>query len=134
MKQLLLLPAALVAMSVASCGPVTPADFSSYKQEQQGRMPKLAKAYRNGQTPAQVRASIKKEEIEVLGEETARRPINGWAQSSWESLQEQSSGAKVMRVDRFRSAGFSYMAPVLYFHRVFYDAKGRSSGWFVTSD
>jgi hypothetical protein len=125
---------ALFAIMLASCGPITPTDFSSYKQQQQGRMPKLAKVYCNGQTPDQVRASIKKEKVEVFGEETALRPKEGWASRSWEALQEQSTGVNVMRVDRFRSTGFSSMAPVLYFHRVFYDAKGRSCGWHVTSD
>jgi len=123
-----------MAMLSAACGPMTPADYAASKQRMEANMPELKTAYRNGQTPAQIRQSIKKTGLKSFGEETTYRPANGWAPSSWPSYFEQSGGSKVSKVERFQFAGARLLSPVLYFHRVYYNAKGLSCGWYVTQD
>jgi hypothetical protein len=135
MKFLLSLCFALIVGSLASCGPMTLEEYNASKSKQQQEYPKLLSIYRKGQSPAQVRASLQKAKLSpLLGERTAHRPTTGWANRSWELYEEQSTRSRVTRVDRFAFGGISYMAPVVYYHRVFYDGQGRSSGWYVTHD
>ena len=71
----------------------------------------------------------------MLSDETKYRPTNGWAPRSWELLHEQANHVTVARVDRFSFGDMTgYLAAVVYFHRVYYDAKGRSVGWYVTQN
>lgn len=136
MKALLFSLIALLIIALASCSPMTPADYSASEVEQRQTYPKLQTVYHNGQTPGQIREAIKKAGIKpMLSDETKYRPASGWAPRSWELLHEEANHVEVARVDRFSFGGMTgYLAGVVYFHRVYYDAKGRSVGWYVTHD
>lgn len=135
MKSLSSLIAIALLLALPSCGPMGPSDYSASQSEQRQAYPKLQSVYRSGQTPAQIRASIKKAGIKpMLSDETAYRPAAGWAPRSWELLHEQTNQVEVARVDRFAFGGISGMAAMVYYHRVFYDKRGRSIGWYVTHD
>jgi hypothetical protein len=123
-------------LALVSCSPMTSADYSASVVEQRQTYPKFQSVYHNGQTPGQIRESIKKAGIKpMLSDETKYRPTNGWAPRSWELLHEQANHLEVARVDRFSFGGMTgYLAAVVYFHRVYYDAKGRSVGWYLTHD
>ena len=134
MKNLLLSLASVFA--VASCSPMTPADYAESKAEQRAKYPELEKRYRNGQTPQEISAAIKASETQVfLGKQSAQRPSQGWDSRSWQYLEEQAENHRVEKVDRFTFGGMtSYMAAAVYHHRVFYDHRGRSIGWYATQD
>jgi hypothetical protein len=136
MKTLFLSVVAVPVLALVSCSPMTPADYSASQMEQRQTYPKFQTVYRIGQTPGQIRESIKKAGIKpMLSEATMYRPASGWARRSWELLHEQANHVEAARVDRFSFGGMTgSLAAVVYFHRVFYDAKGRSVGWYVTHD
>lgn len=115
---------------------MTSLDYSASQLEQRRTYTKFQTLYRDGQTPGQIRESIKKSGIKpMLSDESKYRPANGWAPRSWELLHEQSHHMEVSRVDRFSFGGMNgYLASVVYFHRVYYDTKDRSAGWYVTHD
>jgi hypothetical protein len=125
----------LSVLALASCGQMKPADYSASQTEQRQTYPKFQQIYRNGQTPGQIRESIKKAGLKpMLSEGTQYRPTDGWAPRSWELLHEQANHVEVSRVDRFSFGGATHLAAVVYFHRVYYNTKGRSVGWYVTHD
>jgi hypothetical protein len=131
-----LLILALAAFPFVSCSPMTPADYSASQAQQRQTYQKFKTIYCNGQTPGQIWTAIQKAGIKpLLSDQTAYRPATGWAPRSWELLHEQANQVMVARVDRFAFGGItSTLAAVVYFHRVYYDSKGRSVGWYITHD
>lgn len=130
-------PALLSVAVLVSCS--TTMDTAGYQKTYAGQRtlyPDLKGVYRNGQTPEQVRASIKRAGFrDLLAEGTMIRPEEGWPAGSLETFHEQANGARVSRIDRFTFGTVrGNTAEGVFYHRVFYDANGRSFGWFVTRD
>lgn len=97
--------------------------------------PELNAVYRNGQTPEQVRASIKRHTTRDLAEiATMSRPAEGWTPGSFEAFHESANGARVSRMDRFTFGTMYGNAAEVFYHRVFYNDSDRSIGWYVTRD
>jgi|GEM_PF-3449246 len=110
---------------------MSPADYSASQAEQAQQYPRFDKIYRNGQTPSQVEQSIKKADLKpMLAHQIKTRPANGWEPRSWELLHEQANHLKVVRVDCYTFGGMFGV----YYHRVFFDRRGRSVGWYITHD
>ena len=125
-----------VSLVLASCGPMTPADYAASKSEQRAEYPELQQVYRDGQSSEEIMRAIKKARFTpLLSKQSSARPAQGWHPRSWEYLEESTDGESVITVDRFAFGGMtSYLAAVVYYHRVFYDRQGRSIGWYVTHD
>jgi hypothetical protein len=131
MKNLFL--ALATVFTVASCSPMSPAEYAASKAEQRTKYPELQKLYRDGQTSEEISANIKANGTTAFGKETALRPPQGWHSPSWQSLEEEAGNHRVEKVDRFTFGGVtSFLAPVVYHHRVFYDKRGKSIGWYLT--
>lgn len=128
-----LLPFLPAVLAFASCSPMTPAEYAVSKAEQRAKYPELQKLYRDGQSSDEIAAGIKANGTAGFGRETAERPAQGWHSPSWQSLEEEAGNHRVEKVDRFTFGGMtSLMAPVVYHHRVFYDRRGKSIGWYLT--
>ena len=136
MKKTFGLPASAMLFAFASCSPMTPADYAGSKEEQRAAYPELEKRYRDGQTSRQIVAQLPKaDRATLIGKQSASRPAGGWDSRSWEFLEEQSGGQRVAKVDRYTFGSItSYLAAAVYHHRVFFDQRGRSIGWYVTHD
>ncbi|MEO5915097.1 MAG: hypothetical protein ABIS50_12755 [Luteolibacter sp.] len=125
----------LLGLVLASCSPMTPADYQASVSEQKQEYSRFQQVYKRGQTPSQIRESIRKAGIKpMLADQTRYKPKEGWEPKSWELLQEQAYQTEVPRVDRFAFGGISGFAAVVYYHRVFYDSKDHSIGWYITHD
>lgn len=132
----ILLPIAAATL-LASCGvPMNSASYQNTYAGQRQLYPDLKEVYRNGQTPAQIRASIRRSSMkDMLAEGTMERPAEGWPAGSLEAFHEQANGAQVAKIERFTFGTVKGdTAEGVFYHRVFYDKNGRSFGWFVTRD
>jgi hypothetical protein len=134
MKKLLL--ALLAVFAFASCTPMTPVEYAASKAEQRAKYPELQKLYRDGQTSEEISAGIKaKHGHSSFGKQTAQRPPQGWYSPSWQSLEEEAGNHRVEKVDRYTFGGVTlFLAPAVYHHRIYYDKRGKSIGWYLTQD
>ena len=144
MKRFPLLLISSLGFAAVSCSPMTPADYAKSKVEQQAKYPELGQRYRNGQTSGEIEETVMfppkgsgntRLNNPPLAHATRTRPAGGWEPRSWELLEEQAGGHRVEKVQRCTYGGVtSYLAAAVYHHRVYFDARGKSIGWYVTHD
>lgn len=143
MKLVRLFLFSLAGFAAISCSPMTPADYAASKAEQDAQYPELAKLYHNGQSSAEIEAAINlppkgsgaTRRNLPLANATRTRPAEGWQPRSWEQLEEQAEGHRVEKVQRLTYGGMtSYLAAAVYHHRIYFDARGKSVGWYITHD